>query len=70
MDLRWKPGGFEKREGEGAEKGLNIKGMSPTIYKMTCKHEFRGNAWICSMWFASWTYDGSQVGLKRGEVRW
>ena len=35
--------------------------VAPTVLKMTCGHEFRGNEWICPMRFGSWTYDGSQV---------
>lgn len=38
--------------------------VTPAVYTITCRHEFRGNAWTCPFRFGSWTFNGVQLDLQ------
>ncbi|KAK2168703.1 hypothetical protein LSH36_15g20031 [Paralvinella palmiformis] len=42
--------------------------IRPVTYSVTCKHQFRGNAWLCPFTFGSWVYTSDQLEIH-GEKR-
>ncbi|KAK2164739.1 hypothetical protein LSH36_59g00010 [Paralvinella palmiformis] len=50
-----------------ASKG-EVVWVRPVTYTVTCKHEFRGNAWLCPLTFGSWVYNTGLLDIH-GEKR-
>jgi len=45
-------------------KDGTVTWVAPAKFTVTCKHEFRGNLWVCPLRFGSWTFDGKQINLQ------